>query len=131
MRSGLGEGYHPNMISPPSPNFDLTFFSFLLLLFTIFICTNTIKIPCHGINGIRRKTDALIGTTITVNTYVSSHSTLILLMAFLNLPLLLRCLLVAFAILLAKKGPELRVFLLSNERFGGGNFWGAPNLTWE
>ena len=119
------------MISPPSPNFDLTFFSFLLLLFTIFICTNTIKILCHGINGIRRKTDALIGTTITVNTYVSSHSTLILLMAFLNLPLLLRCLLVAFAILLEKKGPELRFFLLSNERFGGENFWGAPNLTWE
>ena len=38
-------------------------------------------------------------------------------MNFLQLPLLLRCLLVAFAVLYTKKGPELRL-LLTNERFG-------------
>ena len=45
------------------------------------------------------------------------NGTLTLLMAFLKLPLHLRCLLIAFGVLYVKKGPEL-CFLLPNERFG-------------
>ena len=51
------------------------------------------------------------------NGCLDRHGTLILL-TFLKLPLLLHCLLIAFATSYAKKGPELR-FFLSNKRFGG------------
>ena len=116
MRSGLGEGYHPDLISPPSPNIDLIFFSFYFFYLRDLFVRILLKIPCHA-KWNNKKNGRLDRQTVTVSTLVSSHDTLILFMAFLNLPLLQRCLLVAFAVLLAKKGLELRL-LLSNERFG-------------
>ena len=49
-------------------------------------------------------------------------------MAFLEFPLLLCCLLVAFAILYAKKGSQLHFVLLLNEHFVGKTF-GDQNLS--